>query len=470
MKRCPNCAAELPDDAVFCSECGTKIDETVNGALENAQPELSKPRDKTSENMEGSASAKGQRKTTHKKNIMLPILIGIVCVLALIAVIIFKSASKPKSEIYCTVEDIWVAYYVNAAGASEQFDGKCVCVSGVVEKIGTDYVILHYSDGAFDGEPDAYQLQTKCFAKNKKDLLGLSIGDHISATGTVSDGDGEYAYYIKRASFDRAFDVATMMGRGTDLQDTVDRSDFLSNTSKYSGEMIGLNCEVFDISYTTITVEIAGEFSYGNNEIGSMASYVRFKVEGDNPLIDVGDACARLFSVGDKVYVDGECFYSDRDSVLLILNPNIVIVEKANNPEENQFNGEDTSFNNSELSSFAPEAAEKFYGTWMSGDYMQQIDIDLTTDSMDILFSKCYGDSWGEGEWWTGWSLSLSPSDIIRNGETYFIQGQASGFDSTPFNVKITIEETETRTDIFEYLMQVETDSEEFPSGTFRWG
>ena len=70
MKRCPNCAAELPDDAVFCSECGTKIDETVNGALENAQPELSKPRDKTSENMEGSASAKGQRKTTHKKNII----------------------------------------------------------------------------------------------------------------------------------------------------------------------------------------------------------------------------------------------------------------------------------------------------------------------------------------------------------------------------------------------------------------
>ena len=49
--KCPNCGAELPEEALFCSECGSKIE------LENAEPE-SPPGEPVSEKSNSSKNGK----------------------------------------------------------------------------------------------------------------------------------------------------------------------------------------------------------------------------------------------------------------------------------------------------------------------------------------------------------------------------------------------------------------------------
>lgn len=43
MKFCPNCGAQLADDATFCGECGTKLEENTAASTASAEPAASAP-------------------------------------------------------------------------------------------------------------------------------------------------------------------------------------------------------------------------------------------------------------------------------------------------------------------------------------------------------------------------------------------------------------------------------------------
>lgn len=77
--KCPNCQNEIPDDALFCGNCGTKIEKKVESRVENR---------------------KKNNQTKNKKNIIIAGVIAIFIIIALAIYFIFFNKSESVDGIY----------------------------------------------------------------------------------------------------------------------------------------------------------------------------------------------------------------------------------------------------------------------------------------------------------------------------------------------------------------------------------
>lgn len=90
-------------------------------------------------------------------------------------------APKPKPVYEVSVNDLMAAYAANEIAADEQYKGKSLVVSGVISKIGVDFLDKPFV--YFDIDKNGIR-QVHCFFKHKNDVMSLRIGQAVKVQGT----------------------------------------------------------------------------------------------------------------------------------------------------------------------------------------------------------------------------------------------------------------------------------------------
>ena len=133
---CPNCGAEIEDDAVFCSDCGTRLQD-----MENAGPDVADQTVNTAEETDGVYADGGRKKRGKKRKapVIILILVPIAAAAAAVVLLIMKglitlpgklgSTSKLNRNNYITaaVDEDGKAYIPT-------MDGKTIEISGDIQK------------------------------------------------------------------------------------------------------------------------------------------------------------------------------------------------------------------------------------------------------------------------------------------------------------------------------------------------